>query len=277
MNLAEVIAAASERLTPVERRIAAAVLADPTLLAFGTVSDLAAEVDTSRPSIVRFARKLGFAGFADMREHAQRGVSAKLSRPSQRIRHQKGSLGRAGAELTESIRHLFEGLDATQLATLGGPLVRGHQLWILSGETSLAAAHAMFSGLTMVRPHVHLIAEHSGGRDLGGAAPGDAAIVFDFPRYRRHALTAATALVDMGVDLVAITDGPLSPYASLTPNWFGLDVPAMGPFDSSVPRVAMAEALVAYVATQLKDEAQLRIDRTEALWMATDTFLTEED
>lgn len=131
----------------------------------------------------------------------------------------------------------------------------------------------MFSGLTMVRPNVHLISEHSSGRDLSGAARGDAAIIFDFARYRRHAVVAARALAELDVELVAITDGPLSPYATLTPTWFALDVPAMGPFDSSVPRVAMAEILVAYVATQLKKKAQVRIDRTEALWNATDTFL----
>lgn len=273
MNFAERIAAVSERLTPVERRIAEAILANPTLLAFGTVSDLASEVGTSRPSIVRFGRKLGFQGYADMREHARNDVSAKLSRPSQRIRHQEGSIGGTGGALTESIRHLFEGLKDTQLAALGDPLVRANQVWILSGETSLAGAHAMFSGLTMVRPNVHLISEHSSGRDLGGAVPGDAAIVFDFPRYRRHAVTAARAMAEMGVELVAITDGPLSPYAALTQNWFALDLPAVGPFDSSVPRVAMAEVLVAYVATQLKEEAQVRIDRTESLWEATDTFL----
>ena len=65
MTLAERLAAVSERLTPVERRIAAAVLADPTLLAFGTVSDLADRVGTSRPSIVRFGTKLGFKGYAE--------------------------------------------------------------------------------------------------------------------------------------------------------------------------------------------------------------------
>lgn len=273
MTLAELIAAAGERLTPVERRVAAAVLADPTLLAFGTVSDLAAKVGTSRPSIVRFGTKLGFKGYAELREHVRRSLSDQLSRPSQRIRHQEGSIGRAGAALTESIRHLFEALDGAQLATLGAPLVRANNVWILSGETSLAGAHAMFSGLTMVRPTVHLISEHSSSRDLGGAVPGDVAIVFDFPRYRRHAVTAARAMAESGVELVAITDGPLSPYATLTSNWFALDVPAVGPFDSSVPRVAMAEMLVAYVATQLKEEAQVRIDRTESLWHATDTFL----
>lgn len=273
MSLADLIAAVNDRLTPVERRIAAAVLADPTLLAFGTVSDLAERVGTSRPSIVRFGTKLGFSGYADMRDHARQKVSAQLSRPSERIRQQEHSVGGAGLTLIEAMRHLFDGLDTQHLATLGTPLVRAKHVWILSGETSLAGAHAMFSGLTMVRPNVHLITEHSSGRDLSGATPGDAAIVFDFARYRRHAVSAARALANAGVELVAITDGPLSPYAALTQNWFALDVPAMGPFDSSVPTVAMAEMLVAYVARELKEDAQVRIDRTEALWSATDTFL----
>ncbi|MDA0667185.1 MAG: MurR/RpiR family transcriptional regulator [Planctomycetota bacterium] len=273
MTLDELIAAASERLTPAERRIAAAVLADPTLLAFGTVSDLAAKVGTSRPSIVRFGTKLGFKGYAAMREHARRKVTAQLSRPSERIRQQAGSLGLAGATLTESIRHLYEVMEGAPLATLGTPLVRAKNVWILSGETSRAGAHAMFSGLTMVRPNVHLISEHASGRDLGGAARGDAAIVFDCARYRRQAVSAARAMAEFGVEIVAITDGPLSPYAGLTDTWFALDVPAIGPFDSSVPNVVMAEMLVAYVAMQLKDDAKIRIDRTEALWKATDTFL----
>ena len=154
--------------------------------------------------------------------------------------------------------------------------MRAKNVWILSGETSRAGAHAMFSGLTMVRPNVHLISEHSSGRDLSGAAKGDAAIIFDFARYRRHAVAAARAMAGSGVELVAITDGPLSPYATLTSTWFALEVPAMGPFDSSVPSVAIAEMLVAYVATQLKDDAQVRIDRTEALWHATNTFVEDE-
>jgi hypothetical protein len=38
----DLIAAVSSDLTPTQRRIAEAALAEPTLLAFGTVSDLAA-------------------------------------------------------------------------------------------------------------------------------------------------------------------------------------------------------------------------------------------
>ena len=65
MSIQELIANAGERLTQTDRRIAAAVLDDPTLLAFGTVSDLAERMGTSRPTIVRFANKLGFGGYTD--------------------------------------------------------------------------------------------------------------------------------------------------------------------------------------------------------------------
>ena len=64
----QLIASVSDRLTKTELRIAQAVLDEPTLLAFGTVSDLAERVGTSRPSIVRFATKLGFEGYTELQD-----------------------------------------------------------------------------------------------------------------------------------------------------------------------------------------------------------------
>ena len=274
MSISNLIAAAGERLTPTERRIAEAVLGDPTLLAFGTVSDLAERVGTSRPSIVRFATKLGFGGYSELQEQVRQGLTQQLSRPSERIRRQDATLAPARAALEGAIGTVFEALDDERLALLAAPLVRAKNIWVLSGETSGAGAHTLFSGLTMIRPGVHLVQEHTSGRELGGAAPGDAAVVFDFARYRRHAVDAARILAEYGVDIVAITDGPLSPLAALTENWCALNIPAVGPFDSSVPAVAVAELLVAQVAAELRDDARERIDRTEALWESTGTFLS---
>ena len=62
---------------------------------------------------------------------------------------------------------------------------------------------------------------------------------------------AARTLVELNVDLVAITDGPLSPIATMTELWCELDVPAVGPFDSSLPSVIAAELLVLEVVRQL--------------------------
>ncbi len=273
MSISETIAAVSDRLTPTERRVAEAVLREPTLLAFGTVSDLADRVGTSRPSIMRFATKLGFEGYADLQRHVRQNMSRELSRPSQRIRHLDDPGVSPQAALTRAIACVFEALQGERLTALAAPIASAQNVWILTGETSRAGAHALLSGLTMVRPNVHLIEEHASGRDLGNAGPGDTAVVLDFARYRRHSVGAAKMLVEAGLQVVAITDGPLSPLASIAQVWCSLEIPAIGPFDSSVPAVTAAELIVSRVASLLKEEAQSRIDRTEELWAATDTFM----
>jgi len=273
VSISNLIAVAGDRLTPTERRIAAEVLAEPTLLAFGTVSELAERVGTSRPSIVRFATKLGFDGYADLQGQVRQGLSKQLSRPSERIRRPESSLAPARAAVADGLASVFDALDVERLAELARPVALAGSVWILTGETSRAGAHTLRSGLTMIRPHVHLIDEHSSGRDLAGAGEDDVAVVFDFARYRRHCVTAAQTLAAHGVTIVAVTDGPLSPLAALTDLWCEVRVPGVGPFDSSVPAVAAAELLVAHVAGELESEARERIDRTEALWEATGTFL----
>jgi len=273
-SLADLIAAAGDRLTATERRIVKAVLADKTLLAFGTVTDLANRVGTSRASIVRFATKLGFGGYTRLQDYVRAGMSHEISRPSERIRHADALETPARVALEGAINAVFDATEGARLAALARPIIDAANVWILSGETSQAGAYALHSGLIMVRPGVHLIEEHSSARNLSSASNDDVAVVFDFARYRRHTITVARALAAIGVEIVAITDGPLSPLAALTDTWCELEVPAVGPFDSSIPAVAIAELLVAQTANELQETARDRIDRTEALWEAAGTFLS---
>jgi DNA-binding MurR/RpiR family transcriptional regulator len=268
----DLVAAVSSELTPTERRIAEEVLAEPTLLAFGTVSDLANRVGTSRPTIVRFANKLGFEGYTQLQRHVRSDLSHRLARPSERIRHEREQSPGAKAAMNHAIASVFEALDGERLEQLAVPILRADKVWILSGETSQAGAHKLHSGLSIVRPGVFLLDERTFGADACDAGPRDVAVVMDFFRYRRRVAEAARLLADSGAAIVAITDSPLSPLVELTDTWCEIEVPAIGPFDSSVSAVAIAELLVARVAQGLHDEATARIDRIEALWEATGVF-----
>jgi DNA-binding MurR/RpiR family transcriptional regulator len=268
----DLVAAVSGELTPSERRIAEAVLAEPTLLAFGTVSDLASRVGTSRPTIVRFANKLGFEGYSQLQRHVRNDLSHRLARPSERIRHEEGNAPGARAAIDNALASVFEAVDGARLGRLSAPILRAEKVWILSGETSQAGACKLHSGLSIVRPGVVLLNERTFGADACDAGPRDAAVVMDFFRYRRRVTEAACLLARSDCAIVAITDSPLSPLVELTENWCEIEVPAIGPFDSSVPAVAIAELLVARVARDLHEEATARIDRIEALWEATEVF-----
>jgi DNA-binding MurR/RpiR family transcriptional regulator len=268
----DLVAAVSSELTPAERRIAEEVLAEPTLLAFGTVSELADRVGTSRPTVVRFANKLGFDGYTQLQRHVRSDLSHRLARPSERIRDEEGKAPPAKVAINTAVASVFEAIEGERLSLLAEPVVEADKVWILSGETSRAGALALYSGLSMVRPHVTLLEDRTFGTDICDAGPGDAAIVVDFFRYRRQVTEAARVLAKSGTAIVAITDSPLSPLVELTDNWCEIEVPAIGPFDSSVPAVAIAELLVSRVAWELRDEAVARIDRIEALWEETEVF-----
>lgn len=268
----DLVAAVSGELTPAERRIAEAVLAEPTLLAFGTVSDLASRVGTSRPTIVRFANKLGFAGYTQLQRHVRSDLSHRLARPSERIRHEQGKSPGAKAAIKNAISSVFEAVDGERLGALAAPILRAENVWILSGETSQAGARKLHSGLSIIRPGVHFVDDRTFGADACDAGPSDAAVVMDFFRYRRRVTEAARLLAESGVAIVAITDSPLSPLVELADTWCEIEVPAIGPFDSSVPAVAIVELLVSRVARDLQDVATARIDRIEALWEQTGVF-----
>jgi DNA-binding MurR/RpiR family transcriptional regulator len=267
------VAAVSRELTPTERRIAEAVLAEPTLLAFGTVSDLADRVGTSRPSIVRFANKLGFQGYSLLQQHVRSDLSQQLSRPSERIRQDDKTGPPIREVINGGIASVLDAFEDGRIAELAAPVVQAEKVWILSGETSQAGAHALYSGLSMVRPRVRALEEHSFATDLSDAGPQDVAVVFDFYRYRRQVVTATRVLANVGVNIIVVSDSPLSPLVELADSWCQIEVPAIGPFDSSAPIVLMCELLVARVAQELKDDAKSRIDQIEALWKDTDAFV----
>jgi DNA-binding MurR/RpiR family transcriptional regulator len=268
----DLIAAARPVLTPTDRRIAEAVLEDPTLIAFGTVSDLATRVRTSRPSVVRFAAKLGFDGYTELQEHARSGLSQRLFRPTERIRSEyTASATRVSME--EALTSVFENVDGGRLSAMAEPITGAREVWIITGETSRAAGNVLASGLTMIRRGVHVVNDQAIGQDLSSADDRDVGVVFDFYRYRRTSLVGAEILSGAGATVVAVTDGPLSPLATIADEWCEIDVPAIGPFDSSLSAVAVAELLVAEVAEMLHDQAAAHVDRVEELWSVADVFL----
>lgn len=270
-SLTDLVASAQDTLTPSEQTLAKLVVEDPTLVAFGTVADVARKADVSRPTVVRFARSLGFDGYTEMQARVQTDLAHALARPSERIRTEHAD--QTHRDLADALNRVVTELAGDRLRTLVRRLVTADRVLVLSGETSRAGAHALTSGLAMLGRPTILVEDHAAGRTIGNASEADVAVVFDFYRYRTAVYRAATHLKESGAGIVVITDGPLSPLAPLADEWFDVAVPAVGPFDSSVTSVAVAELMVADVARQMGPAAVDGIDRTEAAWRAAGTFL----
>jgi len=254
-TLSERIASASPSLTPTERRIADAVLDDSTIVAFGTVAEVAKTVHTSGPSVVRFAMKLGFDGYSALQDEARRSMAEQLTRPTDRIRHQPGGQvwNRTRTVATASVEAAFESVPAETVRRMADLLAgTPGNIWVISSEGS-AAALVLTAGLKLLRPGTRRLSGSPANSsvELTDATKDDVVVAIDFFRYESAVVRTAELLVDIGADLVAITDGAFSPIAAIAMVWCRVDVPAIGPFDSALPAVAVVEALLAEVAHTL--------------------------
>nr|MBA2280842.1 SIS domain-containing protein [Acidimicrobiia bacterium] len=100
------------------------------------------------------------------------------------------------------------------------------------------------------------------------AGSSDVVVAVDVRRYDAWLLAAVAALREQEAQLVAVTDGPLSPLVPGAAAWFAVAAEGAGPFDSHVGTLALLHAIVAGVADRLRASAIDRLDRIEAGWRA---------
>ena len=72
-------------LSPAERKIARAMLADYPGAGLGSVQMLADRAGVSLPSVVRFARRMGYGGFVDFQQALRDEISEQAKGPLQRL------------------------------------------------------------------------------------------------------------------------------------------------------------------------------------------------
>lgn len=273
MPFRDAVLAAAPDLSPAERRVAEAVVADPERVAFGTVADLAQRSGTSGPTVVRVARKLGFDGYRALQAAARAELTATLAPAAERIRR---TAGRHDDPLARTRRvelgNVTATLDAADPAAFTAAVRlladRKRRVLVVAGDAERGIAIAAADQLGQLRDGVEVL----GGTPPRVAAraalanPADVVLAVDVRRYDRWVLDAVDRLRRGGNPVVAVTDGPLSPLAAGAAAWFPVTAQGPGPFDSHLGTLALLHALVAGVADRLRGSATDRLDRIEAAW-----------
>jgi DNA-binding MurR/RpiR family transcriptional regulator len=113
------------------------------------------------------------------------------------------------------------------------------------------------------------------GRALADTAPGDVVVAIDFRRYERWVVHLVELAARRGLHIVAITDSRLSPLAEVAAPAFVVRAEAIGPFDSHVGTLALANVLTAAVAARLRETATERLDRIETAWQETGALVDD--
>lgn len=269
-------AAADAGLSPAERRVVEAVLAEPARVAFGTVAELASRSGTSGPTVVRVARRLGFDGYRALQVSAQAELTDGLAPAAERIRQNAHDhddpIGRALVKEVTNVEATLRSADAESFATAVRLLAdRKRRVLVIAGDAERGIAATAVDQLGQLRDGVELV----GGTPprvaarVALAGVKDVVLAIDVRRYDAWVLDAVAGLRDNGASVIALTDGPVSPLATGALASFAVVAEGTGPFDSHVGTLALVHALVAGAADRLRTSATTRLDRIETAWKTT--------
>ncbi len=243
-----------DELTNSQKRIAETIVEDPHFVAFATVDKFAARLGVSPSTIVRFAYRLGLAGYPELQEQVRELVLATLRAPDD-----SGAAAHLGdGVFGESIRHDIEllhrtaqRLDEADLQKAVTLLVDAERVRIVGGVTAFSVAYYAATTLERVRSRVALLdGSPVPTGPLLEMEEGDVLLAFSFPPYARGTLSAIDAAKRRGASVVAVSDSPISPVRSRVDVLIPVAVSGIGTQNSLVGAISVASALVNGVASQ---------------------------
>jgi DNA-binding MurR/RpiR family transcriptional regulator len=280
MSVVDRIVAQADRLTATERKIAAVLADEPQTIAFGTVAQVAQRAGTSGPSVVRLAVKLGYEGFVDLQAAVQAELARQLGPARERIRQQPPVelVSRVQAAEQDNVVRTLHAVGKDALDRTAARLAdTAHQLWLFPGTDTAPVGMVMATQLSQLREGVELLrgSEVAVSRSLAGLRPGDTLVAIDNHRYERWLVSMVALARDRGADVVALTDSPLSPLAVNAKEAFFVSARGVGPFDSLVGWIALANLLTSAAAVRLRGTAAARLDAIEQAWSDSGALLAD--
>ena len=255
-------------LSPQERRVARALLADYPNAGLATSSELAKAAGVSAPTVVRFARAVGFVGYRDLQSALVAELTDRQASPVTRYEEARATRdgthwmehGRtvAAKAINASLSHIPQSeLDAA-VRMLADPRLR---VTAQGGRYSNFVAQYLALHLQQVRRNVTARTQTLtlGLSDTIDAGKRDVYVLYDVRRYQRSTVELARRLSGRGTRLIVITDPWLSPAANVADVVLPTSVRSSSTFDSLAPAFVLSELLVGAVLDACGEDGLKRL------------------
>ncbi len=242
------------------KEVATYALENPDEVAFGTVASIAMEADVQPSTLVRFSQSLGYQGFSELQDVFRSRLRDRVLNYEERIEqlkeHTRAS-GQAGlifdgfADASEkSLANLREKLDPAQLDLAVNMLADAETIYLIGLRRSfpISSYMAYAFGKLGIR---YVLVDSIGGlapEDTSFATPRDVALTISFTPYASETVALAQKLATRNVPILAITDSPFSPLASVARSWFEVQEANFEGFRSMAATLALAMTLTVAVA-----------------------------
>lgn len=263
-------------LTASEQTLAQTLGSDYPHALLESATALAARTGTSASTVVRLFAKLGYASYAEAQREARGEVTALLQTAAQRAPVLLGAQRSLSECVDDALLHdqhniqsTREGLDMAAFEAMARQLAQDEgRVFVLAQLNSSPVSAWLALHLNMCRPGVQQL-------DAGAIAPADqllwvgptdTLLAFSVSQYSRGTYEVAQRFSEAGARVLAITDSPTAPLATVAHHWLQVRTANASPFHSYTAAFYLCNALVSAVAQLRHADVSEALARRDALW-----------
>lgn len=270
MNVIETINREYAKMTKSEKALAAYLLSHKSEFENDSITELAARNQVSTPTLIRFARRLGFTGFRDFRKALLESspIKSTLVNKFESIAHSSENkiMKDTVQQAFSCIEETFSRLDDETSEKAVSLLQTARRVYTFGMKESYALAHYAYTRLYTVRDDTFLLNISNGDLEsLLDLRPDDTCLVFLFHRYTKRALDILALLKKIGVHVILVTNDPtdrVNPFAEVV---IPCIVSGTGIKNSSIAPICLLDYLCNVLATTDSPKTLERLKHIEGL------------
>ncbi len=263
------------------RLIAQFILDNHQDVPFLTAAQLAERVGTSESTVFRFANKLGFPGYPELKEALKESLMDSLTvidrEHAYKANEEDDDILLKGFALdAETIKEAAAKLNRAALYEVADRIVRSNGVYVTAERSATALAHYLCFYLSWFLPHVHKF-DHDYVLERVVNLPSDAMIIgITFNRCIQNVVDTLELARQQGIHTVAITNSSLTPVARHADNLLLVPCKYISFIDSYAAPISFLNALIIAVSQQKFGEVEQRFTNLESLWKDRGTYVRDE-
>lgn len=254
-------------LSPTFQKMARFVLKEPSKLALYPAREIAKDAGVSTSTVVRFASLLGFDSYHAFKNAFRDALSStgasRYGFDTKQMLKFSGTdgLGQLWNQTTENlVERLIDTCNAVppqELRRVASTLRAARRVGVLGFSGIYPAAFYLRYVLSNVLDDVRLFDDRISTylEDLPSFDRRDVVVIVSFEPYSKDAVTVAEYCGRRRIPLVAVTDTAVSPVAHPAKHTLVVPTSSTVFYQTLVPTLALFEGLIAYVVSEVGEEA----------------------
>lgn len=261
-----------EQFTNTEKRFVHFLLSNKLKAPFLSAHEIANRIDANSSTLIRFAKKIGFKGYPELQKNLGQLLVKEISHSSDLEKAKKFkepkennivqvSLNKSYSNMLE----LLKNVDEQKIKLFSKKICTSRKKIVIANRSSYSAGHFLYFELKAIIPQVYFLSDydHSYYDIFGDLNEKDVIIAISAPRYTKLTIAFAKYAVQKKIDVIAITDSPVSPLFSLSSICLFAPTQSATFHNSNVATMALIDSVIAQAFNQKRESSIKRLERKE--------------